>query len=132
MDIYQEIVNLLGLDSTPSTLEDLEQELLDELSDLNETYRSLNVQIKETEDYLEDLQDKVAEHNQRAIKMIKQGDEPRARRELERKETALNKIQEEEEALTRLRRNMDRIESRRADLENKLQNIRDRKNRRRR
>lgn len=132
MDIYQEIVNLLGLDSTPSTLEDLEQELLDELSDLNETYRSLNVQMRETEDYLEELQDKVAEHNQRAIKMIKQGDEPRARRELEKKETALNKIQEEEEALTRLRRNMDRIESRRADLENKLQKIRDRKNRRRR
>lgn len=132
MDIYQEIVNLLGLDSTPSTLEDLEQELLDELSDLNETYRSLNVQMRETEDYLEELQDKVAEHNQRAIKMIKQGDEPRARRELEKKETALNKIQEEEEALTRLRRNMDRIESRRADLENKLQTIRDRKNRRRR
>lgn len=132
MDVYQEIVNLLGLNSTPDTLEDLEQELLDELSDLNQTYRSLNIEMKETEDYLEDLRKRVSGHNQKAIEMIKSGKEQRARRELEQKEKALRKIEQEQEALTKLRRNIDRIESKRSDLEDKLRDIRNRKNRRRR
>ena len=129
MDLYQEIVNLLGLDSKPNTIEDVEQKILDELRELNETYRSLDVQIQETENYLEELREKVDSYNQRAIKMIKQEDEPRARRVLEEKQVALNRIQEKEKDLARLRRNIDRIESRRRDLADMLQRIRDRRRR---
>lgn len=130
MDIYQEIVDLLGLNSDPDSLEDLEDELLDELGELNETYRSLDTQIKKTKRKLEELRQEVAEHNERAIELIKKGDESMARRELETKEQLLSKIQSEESALTDLRRNIQRVESRRSDLEEKLQEIRERKNRR--
>jgi predicted RNase H-like nuclease (RuvC/YqgF family) len=124
MNIYEEIADILGLNTNPETIDDVEKKLLEELKSLNENHRSLQGQINEVEESIHNLRNEISSHNKKAISKIESGYEDAARKELERKERKMHIIRKKESKLQDLRQHLNKIEEKRSLLENKLEKIR--------
>lgn len=127
MGIYEEIVDLLGLETTDprgDSLEDLESKLLDKLEELNDRLRSLNNEIDKVQDEIEELRDDVVYHNKMAVKSVRKEDENLARQHLRKKKDKMDKIEGRESQLSDLRRNKKRISENKSEIEDKLADIR--------
>lgn len=128
MDLYEEIVELLGLESRPelegNDADEIESKLLRRLEELNKRIRSLNREIDKVQNEIEDLRDDVSNHNQIAVESMREGDEGLARHHLRKKKDKIDKVESRESQLSDLRKNKTRINDKREEIEDKLIEIR--------
>lgn len=131
MDIYEEIVDLLGLDSNSvfdqTDLDEVESSLLDKLNNLNSRFRSIQKEIEKIDNKTESLRNDVAYHNKKATEAVRRNDEGLARHHLEKKEKKMDKINSLETQLSDLRESKQKIDDKRVRIEEKLIDIREMK-----